>query len=68
MTNQNSNYYNASHCPDPTASEAISHTKKEEARDIGELMSTLKYVTSKAGYEITNRIHLRNKRTGAEWK
>ena len=63
---KNSEGYN-----DPTAYAAIHNVCKEEMeqrRRVAELMSVLKYIIDKAGFELTGRSQLREKRTKKEFR
>ena len=52
---------------DPTAYTAIRNIQKEE-RQVAELINVLKYIIDKSGFELTSRIHLREKRTKKEFR
>lgn len=60
-------YTTASGNPDPTAGKAISETDKQP-KEVSQAVKYLKDIASKMGFEITNRIHLKDKETGREWK
>lgn len=56
---------------DPTASIAISQVKKEETaadRRVYDLMKVLKYIIRLAGFELTERVRLKDTRTGKEYR
>ena len=56
---------------DPTAYAAISKVQKEEMEQqhrVTELINVLKFIIDKSGFELTARIHLRDKRTGKEFR
>lgn len=57
--------------PDPTAYIAVEHVTKEEQRErkkLDSLMFVLRYVIDGAGYDLVNRIVLRDRATGKEWR
>ena len=58
---------NASGYFDPTAYKAIKNICKEEKR-FHELLHTLHYICDLAGFEISERIVLTDKRTGRTWR
>lgn len=71
MGNKDNPRNNSEGYPDPTAYEAIKRINEEEKlqfRRVTELVSVLKYIVDKAGFEITNRVVLRDKKTGKEYK
>lgn len=55
---------------DPTAEKAIKRAEKEKRppKSILELVYVLKNVASLTGYDIIGRIHLRDRRSGEEWR
>ena len=54
---------------DPTAYTAISNIQKEDQqRRATELTNVLKYIIDKAGFELSARIQLREKRTKKEFR
>ena len=56
---------------DPTAYAALSKIYREELEEskrVAELISVLKFIIDKSGYELTARIALREKRTGKEYR
>lgn len=56
---------------DPTAYEGMKPIIKEEAiqqKRVSELVQVLKYIIDKAGFEILNRIALKDKKTGKEYR
>ena len=68
-----SDYYssrNAEGYHDPTASGAFDRMDKEQAEDdkVHKLISTPKNIAELAGYTITNRIELKNRKTGKTYK
>jgi hypothetical protein len=58
--------YNASHCVDNTAYQAINNV--DEERRVKKLMSNLLYIVNLAGYEVVGRITIQNKKTGKIWR
>lgn len=65
-------YRNKEGYPDPTAGEAIGTLAKEERRERNEavtsLITMLKQIISLAGFELAERIVLRDKETGKEYR
>ena len=53
--------------PDPTADIAV-HNADCIPDNIAEVIRLMKSVASLAGLDVTNRIHLRDRATGKEWK
>jgi hypothetical protein len=56
---------------DPTAYAALYKIQQEEMeqqRRVAELMRVLKYIIDKSGFELTERIAVREKRTGKEFR
>ena len=56
---------------DPTAFAALSKIQREEnelQRRATELVSVLKYIIDKSGFELVARIEIRDKRTGKEFR
>lgn len=63
---QNAEGYN-----DPTAYEAINAVGREEAEQqkrVSALIYVLKYIINVAGYDLLNRIELKDRKTGREYK
>lgn len=60
-------YKNKEGYPDPTAGKAI---KEADAppQNVIQLAKAFKSIAGLAGYEITNRIHFKDKKTGREWR
>lgn len=57
--------------PDPTAYVAIEHVTQEEQREkkrLDTLIFVLRYIIEAAGYDLVNRVILRDKHTGKEWR
>lgn len=71
MTYRNSEGYS-----DPTAGAALAAVKKEEKehqqvideRRVHDLMKALKYIIRSAGFELTERIQLKDKDTGKVYR
>lgn len=56
---------------DPTAYEGLKSIIKEEAaqqKRVSELVQVLKYIIDKAGFVMLNRIVLKDKKTGKEYR
>ena len=56
---------------DPTAHNAIRNViaaEEAEQRRLTELIRVLKYIVNLSGYDLIGRIHLRDKRTGREYR
>lgn len=56
---------------DPTASAAISQVSREESeaeRRVHDLVKVLKYIINAAGFELSERVQLKDKKTGREYK
>lgn len=58
---------NAEGYQDPTADKAIKRADKPPEQ-VSELIRTIKAVAALAGYEITNRIQLKDLKTGRTYK
>lgn len=68
-------YRNKEGYPDPTAGEAIGTLAKEKRREekernaaVTSLITMLKQIISLAGFELAERIVLRDKETGKEYR
>lgn len=64
-------YRNSEYYADPTAGMAVSAVKREEdkvARENHDLMSIIRWVSKKAGFEIVGRITLKHIKTGRVFK
>lgn len=68
-------YRNKEGYPDPTAGEAIGTLAKEERREerernaaVTSLITMIKQIISLAGFELVERIVLRDKETGKEYR
>lgn len=59
--------YNGSGYHDPTAYKAIKRISEEEIK-VSKVIKTIQAVAHLAGYEIVDRIVLRDKETGKEWR
>lgn len=56
---------------DPTASAAISQVSREESeveKRVHDLVKVLKYIINAAGFELSERVQLKDKKTGREYK
>ena len=63
--------YNQSGCADPTAYEAISQVIKEETelnKKVHNLIGVLKFIIDWAGFELIDRIKIRDKKTRKEFR
>ena len=71
MGKNNSPFYNASGCADPTAYYGTKEIIKEETemeKEVHFLLHIIRDIANMAGFEITNRIHFKHKKTGKEFK
>ena len=64
---QNDINKNGSGYTDPTAAQAIKNISEREKK-VYKLIKTIKAIAELAGYEIEERIVLRDKATGEEWR
>lgn len=66
----NKDYYNASGCPDPTAYKAIKNIMRDTKAEskAAFLIHVLKYIIRESGFELLNRIELKDKRSGRIFK
>lgn len=61
---------NTSGCKDLTAFEAINNVTKEEKgneKQVAELIKVVKYIVDISGFELINRIGIKNKKTKKEY-
>lgn len=58
-----SEYYNGSHCPDPTAYKAIKNIDDKDER-LNKVIRELKTLIEYRGFELVGRVVLRDKETG----
>lgn len=58
---------NGSGYKDPTAYKALKNVTEDEAK-VSKVVKTLQAVAHLAGFEISGRIVLRDKKTGREWR
>lgn len=58
---------NGSGCADPTAEQAIKNITEKEMR-VSKVVKTIKAVAHLAGFEVEERIVLRDKATGELWR
>ena len=58
---------NAEGYPDPTADKAVRRGNKAPEQ-VSELIRTIKAAAALAGYEITNKIHLKDQKTGRKYR
>lgn len=65
-------YFNSEGYPDPTAYGAIKTINREEAAaldcKVNFLIKVIKFIANEAGFNITNRIELRDRKTGRVFK
>lgn len=61
------NKYNHEHYPDLTAQKAIENANKQPGR-INEYIHFVKQLAKNNGLEITNRIHVRDLKSGKEYR
>jgi hypothetical protein len=61
------NKFNHEHYVDLTANTAIRNVMAEEA-ECNRLLKTLKYIIGLSGFELVERIQLRNRRSGRVYK
>lgn len=65
-------YKNSEGYSDPTVGEAFSNIAKEERKEteavISDLMKNIRYVAGLAGFDITNRIQFKERKTGKVFK
>lgn len=68
--NKNDLHNNASGYPDPTAYNAIKNIVRDEKVEskAAFLLQILKYIIRESGFELLNRIELRDKRSGRTFK
>jgi hypothetical protein len=62
---------NASGCKDPTAYAALREVSKDEkelSAKVSEVIKVLKVIIEWAGFELIERIAIRNKKTGREFR
>ena len=70
MANKNP-HFNASGCADPTAYEALKPIIKEDAElesKVNFLIKVLKFIINETGFELLNRIEIKDKKTGREFR
>lgn len=70
MANKNP-HFNASGCPDPTAYEALKPIIKEDTElenRVNFLIKVLKFIISQSGFELLNRIEIKDKKTGRTFR
>lgn len=54
--------------PDPTAYKALRNVKNSDEERAMFLFKVLNYIIRNADFELVERIHIRDKRSGKEWK
>lgn len=67
----NKQRYNSEGYADPTAYEGMKGIIREESeaeKRVHDLMKVLKYIINAAGFELSERVQLRDKKTGREYK
>lgn len=71
LGDKNKAYFNESGCPDPTAYNAIKNVSIEEKEledKAFDLIKTLKRIIDWAGFELLERIKVKHKKSGKEFK
>lgn len=71
LGNKDNPKFNSEGYYDPTAYEGTKEIIKEEAlqqKRVNDLVYVLKYIIDKAGFEMGNRVVLRDKKTGKEYR
>jgi hypothetical protein len=71
MNNNDISLFNSSGCKDPTAYEALKPIIKEESeleKKAHDVMKVIKFIIGLAGFELIQRIQIKDKRTGKEFK
>ena len=66
--NRNDPWRNGSGYLDPTASQAIANVTAEEDERFHKLLYAIRNIVDLAGFELTERIVLTDKKTGREWR
>ena len=69
--NKNNPFYNSEGYPDPTAyagTKDIIREETETERKAAELIKVLKFIIRSTGFELIERIQIRDKRTGREFR
>lgn len=65
-------FYNSSGCADPTAYTAIGQIIRAEQQETDEkahfLFKMIRFIIRESGFELLNRIELRDKRSGKEYR
>lgn len=67
MGDKNNHYFNSEGYPDPTAYGVIKDENALEAK-LGFLIKVLKFTANEAGFDIINRIELKDRKTGRIFK
>lgn len=70
MSDKSNPKFNSEGYYDPTAYEGLKPIIKEEAaqqKRVSELVQVLKYIIDKAGFDVVNRIALKDKESGKEY-
>ncbi len=71
MGNDKNPRYNSSGCADPTAYEALKPIIKEDAeieRKAYELVKIVKIIIGWAGFELVQRVQIKHKKSGKEFR
>lgn len=71
MGTKNNPYYNSEGYADPTAYGALKPIMQEEAAlesKVNFLIKVLKFIANEAGFDVTNRIELCDRKTGRVFK
>lgn len=67
MSGKNNDFYNSEGYPDPTAYSLIKQENALEAKT-NFLIKVLKFIANEAGYDVLNRIELKDRKTGRIFK
>ena len=67
MNGKNNDFYNSEGYPDPTAYSLIKQENALEAKT-NFLIKVLKFIANEAGYDVLNRIELKDRKTGRIFK
>lgn len=71
MSTKNNPYYNKEGFADPTAYNALNRVAQEEAAlksKVNFLIKVLKFIADGAGFDVINRIELKDRKTGKLFK
>lgn len=71
MDKRNNPRYNSEGYADPTAylgTKGVVKAESEADRKANELIHVLKYIVKQSGFELIERVHIRDKHSGREYK